>query len=459
MTDIESNRPLKIKASSSDDLKILIIGSLGHQYVECIKWDTDPLPNIVDYHVVVVNVRTLTDELLLKINFEKIEEYQVALTRLLISRGLLLILTDFSRSVKRDIFPNYISNYDWLPIEIGIRKESGTTIKIIRDLYPKYFSSLKKWDYFFYITADCLKRVFYQMLGHSNTTDYTLPINNLIENRYKKPLAAEILTEVRYVKESNPSEPLFNRKYYDKTPDKILGPIVLLPLLEGIDSKEAVNLLLEDMIGKPQTSLPPDWVKAVQMPLVPNIQNQIDGKNEEIGRLQEEVNSLEEQKDNIEYYKKLIYCDGPELEDVFKICLTELGVTIEPAKYAEEEYCLVFKGKEYPVEAKGNAKSVSLTNLRQLMDYMLKYEEETEEKCKGILLGNAWKNKPIEERNSKETLIFPNNVITRACDLNIALLSSVDFFYIFCSFLEGKITGEKIVDKIVNSKGVVDFRD
>jgi len=43
--------------------------------------------------------------------------------------------------------------------------------------------------------------------------------------------------------------------------------------------------------------------------------------------------------------------------------------------------------------------------------------------------------------------------------MDISLISSVDFFNIFCEFLEENIKGHEILDKIVSSKGLVKFVD
>jgi hypothetical protein len=111
------------------------------------------------------------------------------------------------------------------------------------------------------------------------------------------------------------------------------------------------------------------------------------------------------------------------------------------------------------VEAKGVTKSISLTHLRQLIDYMLKYEEQTGVAVKGILLGNPWKNLPIEQRDTTGKPSFPPNVISRAKDMKIALISSTNFFKAFCSFLKHKKIGTSILNKIVNANGVVDFSE
>jgi hypothetical protein len=211
------------------------------------------------------------------------------------------------------------------------------------------------------------------------------------------------------------------------------------------------------LLGKPQETLPPDWIQDLRLPYVDQYNDEINKRESEIDEISVQIKQLKDTKSKILEYTKLLYCDGKELEDIFKNCLTKLGGKVDPAKYADEEYCLTYEGKEFPVEAKGVSKSIALTHLRQLIDYMLKYDEATNEKTKGILLGNPWKNKPLADRNLGGTPNFPDNVIQRAMDMNIALVSSVDFFKVFCEFLEEKVSGDDILKKITSGTGLVDF--
>lgn len=439
--------------------KYLVIGSSGHQFVDCIEWDVDPLPNIIDYDIIIANTRSITDELLKKISSKnQIETFRKLLTRFLISNGQLIILSDFRRNVKRpNKYPDYLNNYSWCPIDIGTQIESGTTIEIIENKFPNYFSKFNKWEYYLFMPKSCLSNEFTRLIGNTHDTKYKFPEYIFIKNRYGKMLSGSLACEVYYKKTEHP---LYGSSidYFDTTPDRMLGEIVLLPLLPDINDKSAVSILLEDLLGKPQVPLPLDWVKKVDMPLIKEIDRRVENLLEKIRNIDTKIKRITEKKEQIESYKKLLYSDGSDLEDIFKKCLIELGGKVEPAKYSNEEYCFIYKGLECPVEAKGVSKSISLSHLRQLIDYMLKYEEESGNKCKGLLLGNSWKNTPIEERNTKEKPNFPDNVIERAKDMNIALIDSIDFFHAYCKFIEDKKIGNLILDKIIESSGLVNLK-
>jgi hypothetical protein len=132
---------------------------------------------------------------------------------------------------------------------------------------------------------------------------------------------------------------------------------------------------------------------------------------------------------------------------------------VTPAKYSQEEFVFEHKAALCLVECKGVGKSIALTHIRQLFDYMTKFEEEEGKKGKGVLLGNAWRDLMLHDRGLENTAVFPDNVIARGQQLGIALVSSVDFFNVFCRFLEREVTGEAILDRITSAVGVVDFQN
>jgi len=309
------------------------------------------------------------------------------------------------------------------------------------------FSQFSSWEYFFIIPHDCLTSELTGRFGATYQVDYKHNIETYFQNREKKVLAG-----AWYWWTESKSGP---KKY----PEVDLGPIVLLPLLKGIDSRLAINLLLEDIFKRPQATITPVWTDSIKMPFLENIEKQINKELQKIAKSRDKISELKKQKAELNYYKKLIYADGTELEDVFSKCLCKLGAKVNPAKYANEEYCLLYNKVEYPVEAKGNSKSVSLKNLRQLIDYLLIYDDNTRKRNKGILFGNAWKKLPLNQRNTHQKPIFPKNVIERAEANNVALVSSVDFFEAFCKFLNNRSLGKKILDCIVHSVGVVDFKN
>jgi len=169
------------------------------------------------------------------------------------------------------------------------------------------------------------------------------------------------------------------------------------------------------------------------------------------------VDKFEAQIGEICSYRQLLYSTGPELEEVVRRSFQYLGGTVTPAKYSQEEYILEFDGQEFLVEVKGVSKSVSLSHLRQLNDYLLKYQEDTGKEIKGILFANTWRNLPPEQRTSEDTPEFPDNVVKRAKQWDISLVSSRAFFEVFLQVLKDKSLSKQILRTATSSNGIAQF--
>jgi hypothetical protein len=440
----------------SSDQKCLVLGSCGYAGVSSTEWDSNDLPNIVDFDVVIVDVRALDEKKLSNVSNEQFEDYRSQLTRLLHSNGRIIVLSDFRKNYNRpDEYPEHTSNYAWCPVEIGIKEESGNSLLEINKRFPSYLKHLRNWSYYFYIPSACLSAQLTDFYGSTGKYQYNLPMTSFIRNRYKQTIAGSFVIEVTGKHEGS-------SRYRSYNPDSDesffgTGEIVLLPLIEQLDHKEAVCLVLEDLIGKSQAYAPPDWVDSIVIPQTKEIETEIETKQKRIEDISKDVENLNRNLESLNAYRRLLYSSGFDLEEIVKRCFVELGAKVTPAQYGEEEYILEYEGNEYLVEVKGNTKSISLTNLRQLNDYTLKFEEEEKKTCKGILFGNSWRNLPPEERNTSEKPEFPDNVIARAKKFEIALISSVKFYEAFCLFLKDGSKGAIILHDLINADGLVEF--
>jgi hypothetical protein len=328
-----------------------------------------------------------------------------------------------------------VSNYAWSPINVGISEEIGTTIGVEQRIFDKYLAHFKKWCFYYYLPTQWPTQELATVLGKGRLFQQ---IDVFLVNRYFKMLCGSILISA------------LNAKTDEK---EDLGRLTLLPFIDELEERQAINLVLEDCLSLPQTTLPPQWAETVLMPLIPEIRAVIDEKNGAIAALNKEIEEQEQKLHRLEAFKKLLYATGVELEGVFAACLERCGGKVVPAAYSQEEFVLEYKTNLYLVECKGVGKSIALSHIRQLFDYMTKFEEAEGRKGKGILLGNAWRDMPLADRE----VTFPDNVVARGQELSIALVCSVEFFHVFCRFLAGEISGEAILDRITNAVGIVSF--
>ncbi len=124
--------------------KCLVLGSTGYSGIASVGWNDGDLPNIVDYDVVVVDVRALDDAMLATVSNEHFETLRTQLTRLLYSDGRIIVISDFRRVHNRpQKYHRTANNYSWSPIDIGISNESGESLKIKGDRYSSYLKHLE----------------------------------------------------------------------------------------------------------------------------------------------------------------------------------------------------------------------------------------------------------------------------------------------------------------------------
>jgi hypothetical protein len=420
--------------------KTLVIGSTRHLHVTSVPWTDVETVNIVDYQTVVINTRSLTDGFLSN-SFKVFLEMRTALSRLLQTEGRIIVIGDLPRNVKLTHRDDRAFNYGWSPIKIGVDAEAGDSIEIDHEAFPKYLNHFRHWDsYYFIPPTTWLTTEFYQLVGPLPTSNFRLMALPYRSNRYSKLLAGSYFAT-----------------YEDHARRLNFGELTLLPYISTLDPRDAVNLVLEDLLDLPQLTLPPDWVQSVEMPIIPEIEHAIGAREATIAAIRAEITEYQTQKEGLEKYKKLLYASGLELEDIFAQALIKCGGSVKAAAYSQEEFILEYKNKVYLIECKGIGRSMALTHVRQVVDYMMKFEEDTGRKGKGILLGNPWRDRPPAERGRSETVIYPPNVITRAAELGVSLVWSVDFFEVFCKFLSEGTTGERILDQITNQTGVVQF--
>jgi len=242
---------------------------------------------------------------------------------------------------------------------------------------------------------------------------------------------------VRFYKARSRSSGYEAYKEWPSILDLSTGESIFLTPLADLDEQQAVGLLLADL-GLKEESPPPKWVEKLVVPGAVDLSKDVEDLSRAIADIEaKKVQKLDDLKKR-EQWAKLVYATGAELEKIFGESLTLLGGKISEAKYATEEYVLTVPQGELLIEVKGNTKSVSLDNVRQVLDYTIHYLKDTKKEGKGVLFGNAWRLLLLDERDTKDKPYFPDDVRKTAEKHGIALISSKAYFEAFCDFLAGK---------------------
>jgi len=315
---------------------------------------------------------------------------------------------------------------------------------------------MSQWQYYFLENKQglSLEALAHYMQKYPSLR-YKVHFEPLIENRYDKALAVRFHYEI-----SQPE--LAKTDYSQKTteeekPRLVSGVFTVLPLLSELEDREAIDVLLQDLTGTPQESEPPSWANHIAMPGISKLDKEIQVNKNKIKYMKRVIRNLENSKTELEQYKKILYTSGSELERTFGLFATKLGATLQKSKYANEERIVEYGEKKFLVYVKARENAIALTDLRILNDHLLLYEEDTKTRIKGVLLGNAWKNLPVSKRDSQGMPCFPESVLERAKQFEIALVASPDFFDAFCTFIEKADVAEIIFDSMMRQTGRVNF--
>ncbi|AJP57879.1 hypothetical protein UC34_14660 [Pandoraea vervacti] len=392
---------------------------------------------MLDFDSVVLFLPSLNKETIDEVGTEELFKMQRAFAELLASDGDIYVLG--APPLEGADFGQWL----WCPIPIRSIAQRGDTIETQGEGFSKLLSRLKAWD--------CV----YRIDEHGQTMTLSMVLSKGVpgiqlsfegewyaRNRAGGILAARIFA---YARNRNGDQHQFP------------GSMTVLPHFPGDEPHDVVSTALADILGKPQSEGVPEWLTAIPMQAVAPIDQRLLTLRQEIAALEQQVNEQLAEKARLERYKRLLYVSSFELEDLVAECLGVLGASITPARYSQEEFVMEWNNSVFLAECKGVSKSISLANLRQVQDYVLRYEEDENSNGKGLLFGNAWRGLPPAERNTKDCPIFPDNVILRAQQFGVSLVSTIDFFYAFSRFLSGQVPAQAILSVITEADGVADF--
>jgi hypothetical protein len=450
--------------------RVIVIGSEGHYGVKTTSWESEDIPNVADYDAVILETASLASILNQSSKEQNKDSLQVIDHNLDTIRNMLLEVLHSKGSIYAICSPEvrarygttpwgHISNYEWSPIPVNLSKEAGQTIQLVDESFSHYFQFVKSW-------AFCFEGLESGTLFLENVTQYyggRYYVRSVIEiiakNRYEKPIAIRIgYTLHEPVKLSPTSVALaratgWDTPKYDQEIQLTSGSIVLLPITTEINSREAINLLLEDLYQIQQVTPPPEGIDDISMPNEDLLSQEIEERRVKIQSLSDEIGDLEKRKRGLDKFKQLLYETGKPLEDICKLVLQELGGKTDAFA---EDFLLISGDREAVIEVKGREGVIERKDGAQLSqnrkNCAISKGKETRA-FKAILLANAWRLIfPIGDRYKKD--YFAPRLIKDAENDEMALVTTPELFDAYCKFLEGKATGEEIINRMFSGVGV-----
>lgn len=443
--------------------KILVIGSKNHPLADfSISWDEIvKKPYLGDYHVVIVVVPTLVKKYSENRFFVKFKEIREEINDVIWGNTEIVCITAPKRYIDKVYNKltgkeySSVTNYDWCPIKLNLKQVEGESFE--EKPQGNYFDFVEKWTH--YLEEIEENQYLYQPRKRGY---FCVKMTSILKNLAQKPIAFEIKIVEYNIKVE------YNIRYLHgerrKITDKISSnALKFLPPPTKITIDDGVNYLIQEIKGiKSKETILPKWTEKIPIIGEQEICKEIKEKEKLIKQLQQKLKEKESELAQKRRYKRLLTTDGEELEKVVEECLSFLGIKVKnPPKYKEDRIIIdPSTNSEIPVEITGVKYSIPEVKLNQLIGRLSDAKRIEKIKCqnKGLLIGNHYKDIPLDGSLKGRRKPFEKEVIEKAKVSKIGLLSTVELFKAVNAKLAGKDT-KNFVKAIFNTPGEIFFKE
>ncbi|MCG9628781.1 hypothetical protein L1D34_28655 [Vibrio mediterranei] len=302
------------------------------------------------------------------------------------------------------------------------------------------------------------------------------------------------LSEYKVTLESDQTKPLLYTKHGNNEVGSYIttksgGALILLPYMDLEDedftdeiehddewetcwSEKGIQFgakLVASLIGvdtqlrkSSEKTVEPDWAKSDEYVFTKEteLRQEVQVLNEQIAQLDEEKSQCLEELEGAGALRGLLYETGKALEASILVGLKILGFQAENYEDDTKEFDVVFESSEGRLigEAEGkDNKAINITKLRQLALNLHEdlERDEVSSPAKGVLFGNAYRLKPLNERQQP----FTDKCLLSSNTSSTALVHTPDLFSVVHYVLETNdlIFAESCRKALIETVGLVKF--
>jgi hypothetical protein len=237
------------------------------------------------------------------------------------------------------------------------------------------------------------------------------------------------------------------------------GWVIFLPNFETLDEEAFFKACDEYKLTRERTQ-PPAWASAAYLPGEKEANRSISTIEVEISRLEDSRKAALEKRNRLIEFKNLLYEKGKfKLEPIVLRSLNLLGCECSGSEIIAGGFEIDGRTKVGPgiLEVKGSRSQIGLDEFSSLSTKLMEDFKATGIQSKGILVGNGLCEKPPEDRLGDR--VFAPHVLQGARTQSIALINSVELYWIICGLQSTEITDcEPIRGAILAGSGFVDLQ-
>lgn len=444
-----------LEVTKKREEKIYIVGSKHQLATKCFDWN-EPFDNLADCDKLIINLNTLNEDVMKKLSQDsnKINRTKREVLKLLNSNGEIYCVIAINyplRNTEGYGITEDFNYYCWSPIIFFADSEIGDTIILNKDVdvvLKDWIDNVENWSMLIRgrarisLLGDLISSE--KGISKEDVGNISWGMNTIAQNRYGGVIAGSAYFSVS--KDATVETP----KY-----EMFSGLIHLLPPPTKISVERAIDNLLMRFKGVTISQVQPDWVKDCLLPGEKELREKITQNITNLNEIEKDAEKLKKEQEELLDFKGLLFQKGTALgysvKKAFEVMKFEIS-DYEIVKGKEDFILRTLKG-EFIIEVKGaDSKSISLQDLRQLVHYV--DDSITEGKSvRGILIGNPYCLKPLQERN----IPFPDNVQEFARKRDLILMTSSQLFQILSNFIAKKITADKFLEKLIKTQSLFEI--
>lgn len=448
--------------------RILVLGSASHsRAVDAYEWGRWPAAlNATDYDTVILNCVPLADGRWPDAPRDPGLPPTDQLLQLLFTSGKELVVIGEPRLIEYDTYVSFDQStvpmkmsHDltaWLPQTPLFTHAQGTVVVPQTRDFEFYFQQVKSWSFYAeeVIQTRPLGPQFFVTVGWPSANAVTTTVEPIATNRVGRAIAVSLEfnlfhskhAQAGVIKPGSASSALLTAHH---------SPLYWLPRATELTDIEAVDLLLAERYGVRRTTNMPQWVNGYRLPGQQKALATAVSLDSEIKKTQAQLAAAEKTLMEETRFHGLLYETGEVLEDVVRDALAELGASVHPPGEKGKDDGLVIDpaGCKGTLEIKGLTKSAGRAHVRQAHDWAANALAETNEDHKALLMVNAFRGGPVEDRAQ----VFPKDCVNLAGRFRVAMLTTTALFQAIKLKQEGAFDSERFWQTVFTTDGLCDL--
>lgn len=419
-------------------LNVWILGATHPKADKSISWD-EPFPNLGEPDVLIINLSTLTHDVLERIDKKKLDQARQFVLDKFFNNGIIIVLT----APRIEVTEHFTySNNHVVPIDLYTEDvPQGTTLRFkeTHDFEP-YLKEIQNFNF-------VISRVDTGYVEYWGKRKRKYFVCTFIPDKSIKDNSGHVLGDV------------YTNAYYEEHSDELkalpnTGEVILLP-----PPTESIETALDKILfryGKTTSTEEhvPEWANKILLPTIKEKNTKIEELRSQQNTLQKQINVLENEKNTIQNHRKLLYSEETSLEDAVAEAFKLLGFD-EIRQIREknrEDWIFEFKHEKQfkygVIEVKASENRTKQNNIVQCSKWVDERFDIDNKISKGIFIPNQHRLQLYPKSKDDRSHFEPNEIAYTKMK-SICIIPSFVLFEAVKDMLDGKKKSRKEIEKLI----------